>query len=96
MSYKEEVKKAMKMLGEEPKTIFIGQTAEYSGSVMFESLKDIPGEKKIELPIMEDTQLGMSIGLSLEGFTPISIFPRICRNMKFSVSSVFLNFDIIL
>lgn len=77
MDYKEEVKKAMKMLGENPNTIFIGQTVEYKGSAMFGSLEYIPPEKKIELPIIEDTQMGMSIGLSLEGFIPISIFPRI-------------------
>jgi pyruvate/2-oxoglutarate/acetoin dehydrogenase E1 component len=76
MNYKEEAEKAMKMLGEHPKTIFLGQTVEYKGSAMFGSLKFVPPEKKMELPIMEDTQMGMSIGLSLAGFIPISIFPR--------------------
>jgi len=76
MNYKEEIKKAMQMLGEHPKTIFIGQTVEYKGSVIFGSLENVAPEKKIELPIIEDTQMGMSIGLSLEGFLPISIFPR--------------------
>ena len=76
MSYKEEIKKAMTMLGENPKTIFIGQTVEYTGSNIYGSLEGVPKEKRIELPIIEDTQMGMSIGLSLEGFIPISIFPR--------------------
>ena len=76
MNYKEEIKKAMQMLGAHPKTIFIGQTVEYKGSVIFGSLENVASEKKIELPIIEDTQMGMSIGLSLEGFIPISIFPR--------------------
>ncbi len=76
MNYKEEVGKAMRMLGEHEKTIFLGQTVEYSGSAMFGSLKDVSLEKKIELPIIEDTQMGMSIGLSLGRFIPISIFPR--------------------
>jgi pyruvate/2-oxoglutarate/acetoin dehydrogenase E1 component len=76
MDYKEEVRKAMKMLGEHEKTIFIGQTTEYKGSAMFDSLEDVSLAKRIELPIIEDTQMGMSIGLSLGGFIPISIFPR--------------------
>jgi len=76
MNYKEEIEKAMKMLSEHSKTIFLGQTVEYSGSAIFGSLADIPENKKIELPIIEDTQMGMSIGLSLEGFIPISIYPR--------------------
>ena len=37
----------------------------------------IDNSKKIELPLIEDTQMGMSIGLSLEGYIPISIYPRI-------------------
>ena len=76
MNYKEEVKKAMNILGEHPNTIFLGQTVEYKGSVMFGSLESVSPEKKIELPIIEDTQMGMSIGLSLNGFLPISVFPR--------------------
>ncbi|MEK6881771.1 MAG: hypothetical protein AABY22_19290, partial [Nanoarchaeota archaeon] len=33
--------------------------------------------KKIEFPVMENTQLGVSIGMALNGNTvPISIFPR--------------------
>src|SRR3990167_3826496 len=33
-------------------------------------------EKRIELPVAEEMQLGMSLGLSLTGKTVISIFPR--------------------
>lgn len=76
MNYKEETKKAMQLLAENKKTIFLGQTVEYKGSAMFGSLDSVPSEKKIELPIIEDTQMGMSIGLALEGFIPVSIFPR--------------------
>ena len=74
--YREEVKKAMTLLGEDPRTIFLGQTVGYSGSNIFGSLENVSKEKRIELPIMEDVQMGMSIGLSLEGFIPISVYPR--------------------
>ena len=44
---------------------------------MTNSLKCIPLEKKIELPVFENQQLGMSIGMALNSdIIPISIFPR--------------------
>ena len=76
MNYINETKQAMEWLGKKKDTIFLGQTVEYPGSPMFKSLENVPKEKKLELPVMEDCQLGMSIGLSLEGYVPISIFPR--------------------
>lgn len=57
-------------------SLFIGQAVEYPGTGMFESLKFIPRERRMELPVEEDFQLGLSIGLALTGILPISIFPR--------------------
>ena len=76
MNYIKETKKAMTWLGKQKETFFLGQTVEYSGSPMFKSLEDVPKNKKKEMPVAEDMQMGMSIGLALEGFIPISIFPR--------------------
>lgn len=77
MTYKDELTKAMKLLAKDKKVIFLGQNIVYSGSIMSSSLKDVPNSKKIELPLIEDAQMGMSIGLSLEGHIPVSIYPRI-------------------
>lgn len=77
LDYKTECKLAMTDLSKDKKVIFIGQTVEYDGSPMFKSLSDVPKEQKFELPIIEDCQMGMSIGLALEGYIPVSIFPRI-------------------
>lgn len=66
----------MNFLAQDPKTIFLGQGVKYPGHVMFETLKDISDEQKLELPVIEDSQLGFSIGLSLMGFIPVSIYPR--------------------
>ena len=74
--YKDELTKAMTLLGEDPRTIFLGQTVEYSGSAMYDTLEGVSPDKRIELPVIEDTQMGMSIGLSLQGYIPISIYPR--------------------
>lgn len=76
MKYKDCIIEAMKMLGEDKRTIFLGQSTKYKGTGLFWTLKKVPMEKRIELPIMEDVQLGISIGLSLEGYIPISIYPR--------------------
>ncbi len=77
MSYKEEVIRSMTMLGQDERTIFLGQSIRYPGHVMFNTLENVPMEKRIELPIAEDMQMGMSIGLALEGFIPITMYPRI-------------------
>ena len=76
MHYLEEIKRAMAFLAADPRTIFIGQSVAYPGNAIYSSLKDIPAAKKIELPVFEEVQMGLSTGLALEGFVPISIFPR--------------------
>ena len=75
-TYLKEITRSMKMLSKNKKTIFIGQSVKYPGSSIYVSLKNIPNKKKIELPVFEETQLGMSIGLALEGYMPISCYPR--------------------
>lgn len=74
--YRNELKKAMALLAENNKTIFIGQTVRYKGSALYGTLEEIAEERRIELPIMENVQMGISTGLSLEGYIPVSVFPR--------------------
>ena len=76
LTYKDEIKKAMELLAQDERVIFLGQTVVYRGSTIWGSVKDISEKKRIELPIMEEVQMGMSIGLALEGFIPVSIYPR--------------------
>jgi len=76
MNYKEEVTKAMTMLGADKRTIFLGQSIRYPGHVMYGTLENVPMSKRIELPVFEDVQMGMSTGLALEGYIPVSIYPR--------------------
>lgn len=68
---------AMTWLGQQPDTLFLGQGVAYPGTKMYASFEGVPDEKRIEMPIAEQLQLGISIGLSLENFIPISVFPRI-------------------
>ena len=36
----------------------------------------VPMELRIELPVIEDFQMGLCTGLALQGFLPVCIFPR--------------------
>lgn len=77
MSYKGELTRAMSMLALDPRTLFLGQSVRYGGQAMFSSFSGVPIERRIEMPVCEDMQMGICTGLALEGFVPISIYPRI-------------------
>ena len=55
---------------------FIGQSVKYSGNAIFNTLKTVTDDKKIEVPVIEELQMGLSTGLALEGYVPISCYPR--------------------
>jgi len=74
--YQQNIIKAMKMLADKG-YLFIGQTVIYGGSPMFGSLKKVPMKQRIEFPVAENTQMGVSTGMALEGLKVCSIFPRI-------------------
>ena len=76
MRYKDELIKSMKWLGDRENTLFLGQATLFSGHSISGTLTEVPKEKLIELPVMEEVQMGMCAGLSLEGYVPISIYPR--------------------
>lgn len=76
MKYFDELKRSMEWLGTKSDTIFIGQAVEYPGTAMTNTLKDIDRQKLMEMPVNEDMQMGISNGLALNGYVPVSIFPR--------------------
>ena len=76
MTHKEAVIEAMSKLAQLPRAIFVGQTVRYPGSYMYGSLEKVSMEQRIELPVAEELQMGMSMGLAMEGFCVVSIFPR--------------------
>ncbi len=76
MKYKDELIRSMNWLSKKKNTIFIGQSVNYSGNAIFNTLKDVNKSKKIELPVFEDLQMGISTGMALNGFVPISCYPR--------------------
>jgi pyruvate/2-oxoglutarate/acetoin dehydrogenase E1 component len=76
MKYKEQLIKSMEFLAKDPKVIFLGQSVSYSGNAIYNTLSTILNDQKIETPVFEDIQMGMSLGLALEGFVPITCYPR--------------------
>lgn len=76
MTYTDEILKSMKLLEKNPKSIFLGQSVEYPGNLIYKTLTNVSKKKKLEVPVFEDVQMGLSIGLALGGYLPISTYPR--------------------
>ena len=76
MKYKDELVRSMSYLAKNPKTIFIGQSVAYSGNAIYNTLSDIPEDKKIETPVFEDAQMGLSLGFSTEWLYTGYMLPR--------------------
>lgn len=76
MKYFDEMCRAMEMLGRDPRTLFMGQAVACPGTAMTNTLKNVPREKLLELPVAEEMQMGMSTGMALTGMVPVSIYPR--------------------
>lgn len=76
MKYFDELKRSMEYLAKDERTIFLGQAVAMPGTGMSNTLKDISKDKLIELPVAEEMQMGMALGMALHGRVPISIYPR--------------------
>lgn len=76
MGYFDELCLAMVLLADDERTVFVGQGVGCAGTTMSDTFKDVPGPKRIEMPVAEDMQMGMCVGMSLRGVIPISVFPR--------------------
>ena len=67
---------AMKTIMQDESTIFVGQQIVYYGNPMSKTIEGLPKEKMIETPVMEETQLGMSLGLAMAGHKVVTFYPR--------------------
>ena len=66
----------MDFLAKDKRIIFLGQAVAYPGTGMTNTLKNVSKEKLYELPVAEEMQMGLTIGLALNNFIPVSIYPR--------------------
>ena len=76
MKYKEEIIRAMEWLDKKPNTVFTGQAIGTSGHAISTTMEKVPQDKRVELPVFEETQLGMATGMALTGWVPITCYPR--------------------
>ena len=74
--FKTAVNDAMLQLAEEERVLFVGQSVRYDGAAIFDSLAGVPMEKRVEMPVAEDFQMGYCTGLALTGRIPVCIYPR--------------------
>ena len=76
MKYFEELKRSMEFIASKKESIFLGQAVSVAGTAMRNTLININKNKLLELPVAEEMQMGMAIGLSMEKYIPICIYPR--------------------
>ncbi len=76
MKYFDEIKRSMEFLAEDPRVLFLGQAVEYAGTAMTNTLKDVDRARLLEFPVTEELQSGVANGLALDGFIPVSLYPR--------------------
>lgn len=76
IKYKNELIKSVNLLADKG-YIFIGQSVLWEGTSMYEMIKHLPQAQKIELPVTEELQMGMSAGMALENIKVCSIYPRL-------------------
>ena len=74
--YKDALTSAMTELGKMDNTIFIGQQLLWHGNPMSTTVGEVPKEKIIEVPVMEESQMGMSLGMAMAGKFVITFYPR--------------------
>lgn len=70
------VNEAMRMLAAQPNAVFVGQSVRYAGARTYASLDGVPLAQRVEMPVIEEFQLGYCIGLALAGKLPVCIYPR--------------------
>ncbi len=75
-TYRAALCRAMETLAEDERVVFLGQGVACPGTFMSTTLEGVSEGQKIELPVAEETQMGMSIGMALAGFVPVSVYPR--------------------
>jgi len=76
MKYYDELTRAMAWLAEKEESFFLGQAVGYPGTGIYNTLKEVPDDKRMEFPVNEDLQMGVTVGMALRGTIPVSIYPR--------------------
>ena len=76
MKYKDELIRAMEWLATKPDTVFMGQAIGMSGHAISNTVATVSQDKRVELPVFEETQMGIATGMAMTGWVPITCYPR--------------------
>jgi pyruvate/2-oxoglutarate/acetoin dehydrogenase E1 component len=76
MTYKDELTRAMTYIGEQENSVFMGQSVAFPGTSLYGTLTNVSKDKLIEFPVLEETQTGVALGMSLTDKCVVSIYPR--------------------
>ncbi len=94
-TYTQALREAMSLCASYPNAIILGQSVQDGGTAMRATLDHLPDDKLHEMPVCEDLQLGLSIGLSLQGHFPVvSVYPRV-NFLMLAMSQLVLHLDAI-
>ena len=74
-NYKDELVKANNLLAEKG-YIFLGQNMKFGGTSQFHMVKHLPESQRWELPVTEEMQMGMSLGMSMNDINICSVYHR--------------------
>ena len=66
----------MNWLAAQPDVMIFGQAVCYAGTGCYESLTEVPADKKMEFPVAENFQIGTAIGMAINGMVPVAVVPR--------------------
>ncbi len=72
--YHKAICEEMEKLANIPNSIFLGQQCFPEN--FYGTLEHVSYKQRIEMPVAEELQLGMSIGMAMSGYLPISIYQR--------------------
>ena len=75
MKYVDAITRQMNWLGEQDGVVFIGQGL-LKGDRIYQTMKDVPISRCLEMPIAENLIMGTAIGLAMDGWKPVVIFQR--------------------
>jgi pyruvate/2-oxoglutarate/acetoin dehydrogenase E1 component len=89
--YFQQLCKAMKLLADDG-YIFSGQAVGCEGTAIYGTLRDVPVEQRLELPVAENMQMGIATGIAMAGGKICTIYPRI-NFMLESISQLVQHLD---
>ena len=77
--YRTEIMRGMRLLAEQPNSIFFGQGVKYKAHAISSQIEELglPDDRRIEMPVFENTQVGMALGMAMAGLLPVCVIPRI-------------------